>query len=199
MDTNRQDNAPSHKYRQKSNPNFDLFNLAVAEFKRKLGIGDENLVVMIEVLMSNVMDEDVDISSEDLAYFARRAEYLCETGNHVIVTNFRRNNHLAEYLAQFKPLNVGISTNIANLRHIFNSEHYNKEQYASEMLSYVSGMFSKNVKLYAYPYLDKSNNEIITTKNMPVSEEVQPLFDFLIQNDYIVDIENFDEKHVKTI
>lgn len=187
------------KYRQKSNPNFDLFNLAVAEFKRHVGIGDDNLVVMIEVLMNAAMDENPDISAEDLAYFAGRAEYLCGTGNHIIVTNFRRSNHLAEFLAEFKPLNVGISTNIANLKNIFNSDHYNKDRYTNELLSYVSGMFSKNVKLYAYPYLDKANNQIVTTKNMPVSPEAKPLFDFLVSNGYIVDIENYDTKHVKTV
>jgi len=188
------------KYRQKSNPNFDLFNLAVAEFKRHIGIsGDDNLVVMIEVLMNAAMHEDPDISAEDLDYFAKRAEYLCATGNHIIVTNFRRSNHLAEFLAEFKPQNVGISTNIANLKNIFNSDNYNKEHYTNELLAYVSGMFSKNVKLYAYPYLDKNNQQIVTTKNMSVSPEARPLFDFLVSNQYIVDIENYDEKHVKTV
>ncbi len=188
------------KYRQKSNPNFDLFNLAIEEFKRNIGIeNDSQLVVMIEVLMSNGLDDNPDISAEDLNYFAERAEYLCATGNHIIVTNFRRNNHLAKYLAEFKPLNVGISTNIANLKNIFNSDQYNKEHYTNELLSYVSGMFSKNVKLYAYPYLDKVNNRIVTTANMPVSPEARPLFDFLVSNNYIVDIENYDERFVKSI
>ena len=66
-------------------------------------------------------------------------------------------------------------------------------------MAYISGMFSKNVKLYAYPYLDKKANKIVTTKNMPVSSEAKPLFDFLMKNRYIVDIENYDEKHVKTV
>lgn len=187
------------KYRQKSNPNFDLFNLAVEGFKRNIGLKDENPVVMIEVQMNNAFSEDSNISSEDLDYFAARAEYLCSTGNHIIVTNFKRNNHLAEYLAEFKPLNVGISTNISNLKNIFNSDQYNKDDYANELLSYVSGMFSKNVKLYAYPYLDRVRQSIITTQNMPVSSEVRPLFDFLVQNNYIVDIENYDERYVKTV
>lgn len=187
------------KYRQKSNPNFDLFNLAVDQFKQNPGVDDGNLVVMIEVLMSNVLDEEDTFTVEDLDYFAKRAEYLCNTGNTVIVSNFRRNNYLAQYITQFKPKNVGISTNISNLRHIFNSGNYNKEQYTNELLAYISGMFSKNVKLYAYPYLDKKANEIVTTKNMPVSTEAKPLFDFLMKNRYIVDIENYDEKHVKTV
>ncbi len=187
------------KYRQKSNPNFDLFNLAVEQFRKNTGALPENTVVLIEILMGNVLDEDSKITDEDLNYFAERAEYLCSTGNNIMVSNFRRNNHLAEFVKSFKPQHVGIATNASNLKNIFTSDNYNKENYSNELLSYISGMFSKDVKLYAYPYLDKKTNSIITTKNMPVSPEAQPLFDFLIQNSYIVDIENYDEKFVKTV
>ncbi|MBP3942253.1 nicotinamide mononucleotide adenylyltransferase [Sphingobacteriaceae bacterium WQ 2009] len=187
------------KYRQKSNPNFDLFNLAVEQFKKNTGAEPADTIVLIEVLMGNVLDEDSTLTGEDLAYFAERAEYLCATGNNIIVSNFRRNNHLAEFIAQFKPKNVGIATNVSNLRNIFNSDQYNKEQYANELLSYISGMFNKNVKLYAYPYKLKKDNTIVTSKNMPVSEEAKPLFEFLTKNGYIIDIENYDEKFVKTV
>lgn len=187
------------KYKQKSNPNFDLFNLAVAQFKQSPGVDDSNLVFMIEVLMSNALADERAITADELNYFAERAEYLCATGNTIIVSNFRRNNYLAEYISQFKPKNVGISTNVSNLRNVFNSKNYNEEHYTNELLAYISGMFSKNVKLYAYPYLDKKRNEIVTTRNLPVSEEAKPLFEFLVKNQYIVDIENYDEKHVKTI
>jgi len=187
------------KYRQKSNPNFDLFNLAVEQFKKNTGATPENTVVLIEVLMGNVLDENSNITDEDLLYFAERAEYLCSTGNNILVSNFRRNNHLAEFVNSFNPKHVGIATNTANLKTIFNSGNYNKEHYTNELLSYISGMFSKNVKLYAYPYLDSKDNKIINTKNLPVCEESKPLFDFLIQNKYIVDIENYDEKYVKSL
>jgi len=187
------------KYRQKSNPNFDLFNLAVEEFLKNTKAVPENTVVLIEVLMGNVLDENSVISDEDLIYFAERAEYLCSTGNNILVSNFRRNNHLAEFVQTFKPKHVGIATNVSNLKNIFNSDNYNKENYTNELLSYISGMFSKNVKLYAYPYLDKKLEKIVTTKNLPVSPEAKPLFDFLIINRYIVDIENYDEKFVKTV
>ncbi len=187
------------KYRQKSNPNFDLFNLAVEEFRKNTGATAENTVVLIEVLMGNVLDENSNITDEDLNYFAERAEYLCSTGNNILVSNFRRNNHLAEFVQSFKPRHVGIATNVFNLKNIFNTHNYNKENYTNELLSYISGMFSKNVKLYAYPYLDKKKEQIVTTKNMPVSDEAKPLFDFLIQNKYIIDIENYDKKFVKEI
>jgi len=187
------------KYRQKSLPNFDLFNLAVEQFKKNTNADPENTVVLIEVLMGNVLDDELDLTHEDLQYFAQRAEELCSTGNNIMVSNFRRNNHLAEFVKTFKPKHVGIATNISNLRNIFNSENYNKANYTNELLSYISGMFSKDVKLYAYPYLNRKSNEIITTKNLKVSEEAKPLYDFLIQNHYIIDIEEYDERFVKTV
>lgn len=186
------------KYRQKSTPNFDLFNRAVEQFKRTQGIDDSNLIVLIEVLMSNMLDEKKNIDKEDLEEFAKRAEELCATGNHVIVSHFSRNHKLAQYLAKCRPNSVGISTNIANLKRIFDSGMYG-EDYTDELLSYVSDLFSKNVKLYAYPYLNKVTNEIITTQNMPVSYQAKPLYDFLILNNYITDIESYDKKDVKTV
>lgn len=187
------------KYKQKSLPNFDMFNLAVEQFYHYTGSSDKDTVVLIEVLMGNVLEENPNITNEDLQYFAKRAEELCATGNSILVSNFRRNNHLAEFLNQFKSEHIGIVTNISNLKTIFNSDNYNKESYTNELLSYISGMFNKNVKLYAYPYLNKKENKAITTENMKVSKEAKPLFDFLIQNKYIIDIENYEESFVKTL
>ncbi|MXV13813.1 nicotinamide mononucleotide adenylyltransferase [Hufsiella ginkgonis] len=187
------------RYKQKSTPNFDLFNRAVEQFKRSQHVADENLVVLIEVLMTNLFGEGAEPDSADLDALAARAEDLCATGNYVIVSDFSRNHKLAAYLARCKPNSVGISTNIANLKRIFDSTSFG-ERYTDELLAYVSDLFSKNVKLYAYPYLDKKNNdEIITTRNMPVSGEAKPLFEFLVKNAYITDIEEFDRKDVKTV
>lgn len=186
------------KFGQKSTPNFHLFNIAVDQFKRSQQLKDDQVVVLLEVLMTNLLDEEKDLSEDELKNFAKRAEELYNTGNYVIVSNYTRNHKLAQFLSRCKPNSVGISTNIANLRNIFNADNYG-ENYTNELLAYVSDLFSRNVKLYAYPYLDKSKNEIITTQNMPVSPEAKPLFDFLVSNAYITDIEDFDAKDVKSV
>ena len=186
------------KFGQKSTPNFDLFNRAVEQFKKSQKVDDNNIIVLIEVLMTNFLDNKSEIGNEELEKFARRAEELCATGNHVIVSDFARNHKLAQYLSRCNPKSVGISTNIANLKNIFNSKNYG-ENYTDELLAYISDLFSKKAKLYAYPYLDKTNNQIITTKNMPVSNEAKNLFEFLVQNGYITDIDHYDAKDVKTV
>src|SRR5690606_18739919 len=107
------------KYRQKSNPNFDLFNLAVDQFKKNTVALPEDTIVLIEVLMGNVLDEDSHITEESLQYFAERDEYHLSTGNNIIVSNFQINKQRTEFVKNFKPKNVDIATNISNLKNIF--------------------------------------------------------------------------------
>lgn len=187
------------KYAQKSNPNFSMLNKAVDQFVRTENVKEENLSVLIEVLMSNVLSANEAVNEDiDLEAVAKRAEEMCKTGNKVIVSNFARHNKLAKYLDHCRPKSVGISTNINNLKFVFNSTNFG-ENYASQLLNYVSDMFSKNVKLFAYPFLDKKTNAVITTTNMPVTADAKPLFDFLIINGYITDIKDYSEDDVKTV
>jgi hypothetical protein len=187
------------KYGQKSNPNFSLFNKAADQFKLVNKVDDNNLIVMIEVLITNVLTAAQETPDDiDLEVVAKRAEEMCKTGNFVIVSNFTRKNRLAKYLDRCKPKSVGMSTNINNLKFVFNSANFG-ENYTGHLLSYVNDMFSRNVRLFAYPFLDKKSNTVITTENMPVSPEAKPLFDFLIMNGYITDIKDYAEGEVKTV
>ncbi|WP_113653491.1 nicotinamide mononucleotide adenylyltransferase [Pedobacter namyangjuensis] len=186
------------KYGQKSNPNFNLFNKATEQFTRTNNVEEGNLRVMIEVLLTNVLTDDNETPDDiDLEAVALRAEEMCKTGNLVIVSNFTRHNRLAQYLGRCKPKSVGISTNINNLKFVFNSKNFG-ENYSSQLLSYVSDTFSQNVKVFAYPFLDKKTNTVITTANMPVTPDAKPLFDFLLLNGYVTDIKDYSEEDVKT-
>ena len=186
------------KFGQKSLPNFNLFNKATDQFKRTNQVDDSNLAVMIEVLLTNVLTSDQETPDDiDLEAVAKRAEEMAATGNLVIVSNFTRHNRLAKYLSRCKPKSVGISTNINNLKFVFNSKNFG-ENYTSQLLAYVSDMFTQNVKLFAYPFLDKKTNTVVSTSNMPVTDDAKPLFDFLLLNGYITDIKDYSEDDVKT-
>ena len=186
------------KFGQKSNPNFNLFNKATEQFVRTNDVEQGNLSVMIEVLLTNVLTADQETPDDvDLEAVAKRAKDMCNTGNLVIVSNFTRNNRLAKYLDRCRPKSVGISTNINNLKFVFNSTNFG-ENYSSQLLAYVSDMFTKNVKLFAYPFMDKATNTVITTKNMPVTDDAKPLFEFLMKNGYVTDIKDYSEEDVKT-
>jgi hypothetical protein len=181
------------KFNEQSLPDFNLFESAANHYKTHMNIYDHELITMAELTLNNMMQKADNNDEELLERVAKLAAEIIKKGYAVIISNFTRNNKLAKYLALCKPQSVGITTSIANLKHIFDSSNYGKN-YTNELLSYISDLFSRNVKLLTYPYYDKENRRITTTKNIEISPEAKPLFDFLIQNKYIIDIEDIKEE-----
>ncbi|MBK0383448.1 nicotinamide mononucleotide adenylyltransferase [Pedobacter sp. SD-b] len=181
------------RFNQKTKPDFEFFNHAITQYKAYLQISDVELITMAELTLNNMMNHADTDDGELLNRVAKRAKDITEMGHAVIISNFNRHNKLAKYLAKCKPKSVGITTNIANLKHIFLSENYGSN-YTNELLSYISDLFSGNVKLLTYPFRDIKNKQMVTTKNLEVSPEAKPLFDFLLQNKYILDIEEIKEE-----
>ncbi len=181
------------RFDQKTKPDFELFDNAVTQYKTYMGKEDTKLLTMAELTLNNMMETASLEDKELLARVSKRAAEILDMGHAVIISNFNRHNKLAKYLAKCKPQTVGITTNIANLKHIFLSESYNTN-YTNELLAYVSDLFSRNVKLLVFPYRDIKNKKIVTTKNLEVSAEAKPLFDFLLLNKYIIDIEEIEKE-----
>ncbi|MEO5910305.1 MAG: nicotinamide mononucleotide adenylyltransferase [Pelobium sp.] len=181
------------RFNQKAKPDFELFDHAVAQYKTYMEINDSELITMAELTLNNMMEKAENNDLELLNRVSKRASEIMEMGHAVIISNFNRHHKLAKYLSKCKPKSVGITTNIANLKHIFLSENYSSN-YANELLAYISDLFSGNVKLLTYPFRDIKNKTMVTTKNLVVSPEAKPLFDFLILNKYILDIEDIEER-----
>jgi len=179
------------RFKQKSIPDFGLFEQAVAQYKKRKDLNDNNLVTLVELTLNNLMEKPQERGEDLLHSVASRTREVIASGYPVIVTNFNRHNKLAKYLSQAKPLSVGITTSIANLRYIFQSENYG-DNYTDELLAYISDLFSKKVKLLVYPYRNAKSKEVITTQTLSVSSEAKPLYDFLIQNGYITDVDNVE-------
>jgi hypothetical protein len=181
------------RFNQKSKPDFKLFNDAIKPYTNYLEIEDQSLITMAELTLNNLMNktniQDVDL----LDRIAKRAKDITESGHAVIISNFDRHQKLAKYLNKCKPKSVGITTNISNLKNIFSSQYYGPG-YTNELLAYISDLFSNNVKLLTFPYRDIKNKQIVTTKNLEVSPEAKPLFDFLIQNKYILDVLDLEKQ-----
>lgn len=186
------------RYNQKTPPNFPMFNHAIDEYKRNKGILDQSLITMAELTLNKLMGsaEENDVL---LNRVVKRANEILKAGHTVIISNFNRQNKLAKYLQLCKPQSVGITTNIANLTYIFNASNYDRNNYTNELLAYISDLFSRNVKLLVYPFRDTETNKVITTQNMEVSPEAKPLFDFLLLNKYIMDMEEFEPNEIKDL
>ena len=50
-------------------------------------------------------------------------------------------------------------------------------------------MFSRDLKVYAYPWHDNENDVLIRTDNAPIHPRIKPLYDYLLFNKRISDIQ----------
>ncbi len=179
------------RFNQHSLPDFTLFQSAINHYKAHINVYEHELISMAELTLNNTLEKASKNDEELLERVAKQAAEIIAKGYAVMISNFTRHNKLAKYLALCKPQSVGITTSISNLKHIFDSENYG-QNYTNELLAYISDLFSRNVKLLTYPHHDSEKNKTITTKNIMVSPQAKPLFDFLLQNNYIIDIEDIN-------
>ena len=54
-------------------------------------------------------------------------------------------------------------------------------------------IFTRDIKIYLYPFKSKNNNEILNSKNIPIHPRIKALYNYLYTNKRIIDLEyNYD-------
>ena len=86
---------------------------------------------------------------------------------------------------------MGAST----LINIFNKEYY-KDMKGGIMEAF-GKLFYNNIKLYVYPACIKESEELITSENIEIPEDLKHLYKHLIYNRMIVDVPNADKDTMK--
>jgi hypothetical protein len=104
---------------------------------------------------------------------------------------------LVAFLSKLTRLKIGLILGIPNLHYIFEEDYY--KNLPGGILESFSTLFSRNVKLFVYPTLDK-NGTICTCQNFEVEPHLMPLFQYLANNDKIEDIRDYNETnlHINT-
>ncbi len=85
---------------------------------------------------------------------------------------------------------MGLIMGINNMIELFNEKYY--RDLNGGILEAFGILFTRDLKVYLYPSKLDGNEEILTSKNMPVHPRLRPLYDYLINNGRIVDLEGFD-------
>ncbi len=141
----------------------------------------EDLNILFELSLDDTKERD---NETDLNKLVTQIENLNEKGKVVFISQFARNHNLVGHITRFKPKMIRILISAKKLAYIFNAFNY-EEDYLSELLSYISNLFHKNVTLYVYPEQAKPGEPSLSLKNIHINTETQSLFDFLIQNHYL--------------
>ncbi len=169
----------------------DMLDSGVQQFLEDPDVDPQRLVVLSELTLQNLQDGD-DINEKD---FLDRVDVLCSLGQTVMVSNYQEYYKLVAYLSKLTRLKIGLILGIPNLEYIFEESHYTN--LAGGILEAFATLFSRKVKLYVYPAL--KDGHLINCFKLSMPTHQRDLFNYLITNNKMEDIHNFNKKNLQII
>ena len=181
-------------FRPVTNTNVDMLHRGLDMFHEDHPeINDENLQVLFEITLTNLRQEG-EIDERD---FLNRADILCNLGYNVLISNFQEYYKLVEYFSEYtrNRTQIGLAMGVNNLLAVFQEEYYS--DLSGGIMEAFGKLFKRNVKVYLYPYMEKSTGELLDSNNLKVSDNLKELYKYFKLNNRIQDIENYDPENLK--
>lgn len=175
-------------FRPATKVNIDMIKKGYGYFVKEKKVNRDNLVVLFEITLNNLLASG-EIDEQD---FLDRAEVLCALGQTVLISNYQEYYKLVEYFGRFTKERMGLIMGVGNLVEIFNEKYYRNLN--GGILEAFGILFSRDLKVYVYPALAADRTGMETTQTIKIHPRLKPLYDYLVFNRRIRDIENFDEE-----
>jgi hypothetical protein len=110
-----------------------------------------------------------------------------------MVSTFREYYSLVEYFSQFRIKKLRVVIGVPTFINFLEKKYYTHLR--GGLLEAMGKFFIDNMKLYVYPTISSvsiddptKGEDLVTSKNMMLSEDMQHLYQFLIKNRMIIDI-----------
>lgn len=173
------------RFRPLTKINQDMFEKSFEQFKNDKSVQGEPIIELAELTLANLRGGNDEINEKD---FLDIIDILCSEGKNVLLSNYHEYYRLVTYLSQHTKLKIGIVLGMPSLSQIFNEEFY--VNLKGGILESFAQLFSRNVKLYIYPALNKDNSPIISGREYQLPPNLIDLYEYLWVNDKIEDIQN---------
>lgn len=177
------------RFRPLINVHMDMINTGVEKFMKEPDVDNSRVIVVTELTLQSLKERGADDSAEiNEKDFLDRVDILCSMGQTVLISNFHEYYKLIAYLSKITTLKIGVVLGYPNLEFIFNEEHYQYLQ--GGILEAFATLFSRKVKLFIYPTLGQG--VVYNSKRFSPPPHLIDLFEYLIANDKIEDILNYN-------
>lgn len=164
---------------------FDMLRSGFSLFKKDVGFDKKNTIVLCEMTLKNLIEEGVF----DERDFLDRVDILCGMGQNVMITNFKEFYKVSNWFRQFRIKNLRILVGALTFRKILEKKYYTNLK--GGILEAMGKLFTDNMKVYLYPGREKETQEILTSQNLPVEDDVKFLYQHLLETGLIFDIPNY--------
>lgn len=181
------------RLRPVTNIHVDMIDNGLKQFIGEPDVDTSRVVSLAELTLHNLKANEQGIDEKD---FLDRVDILCQLGLTVMISNYLEYYRLVSYLARLTRLKIGLVLGIPNLEYIFEESHY--EFLPGGILESFATLFSRKVKLFVYPTLH--DGAIYSCAEFKLPPHLEPLFQYLVRNDKIEDIRDYNEQnlHIST-
>ncbi len=165
--------------------NLNMKDNGYKEFIEDNKVNKKNVLTLFEITLSNLTSGKNNINEKD---FLDRADMLCELGQYVLISNYKKYYKLVEYLSKFTKQRMGLIIGVDTFVQIFEEKYYRNLN--GGILEAFGILLTRDIKIYLYPF--KNNKKLLTSQNLPIHYRVKPLFNYLLKNKRIIDLD-YDE------
>jgi hypothetical protein len=177
-------------FRPVTHVNVDMLRSAQEKFAREPGVAAEAVVSLMEITMRNLQaNGDIDLSD-----FLARADMLAACGKTVLISDYFEYYRLAAYLARYTKQKIGITMGAGSLCELFDERYYG--QLDGGILESFGRLFKNDLKLYIYPLLDRPSGELTTVHNLRVAPELRKLYEYLVEQGCIEQLDNYNPAYL---
>ncbi|MBN2614086.1 MAG: hypothetical protein JXR71_00200 [Bacteroidales bacterium] len=175
----------------------DILNKSMELFKKDEDYEEGNTLSFCELTLNNLSTKDEEVDEQD---FLERVNMLNSIGQNVMVSDIQEYFRLVDFFKLFKLKKLRIVMGVPTLEKVFDEKYYTNLR--GGLLESIGIMFPKNMKLYIYPTLRKSGDksELTTSKNLNMDSKHKLLYEYLLENHFILDIKSSmsDQLHIKS-
>jgi hypothetical protein len=186
------------RFRPPTHVNLDMLQCGISQFAKDPEVEEEKMLTITELTLYNLYKEEDGKNMIDEKDFLDRVDILCSLGQTVMISDFQEYYKLISFLSKYnRGKRIGVVLGINNLLSIFDEKYY--EFLKGGILESFGILFGRNVKMLVYPSLNEYTGELYTCKNASLPPHLQHLYEYLLANDNIVDIEACDKDNLHII
>lgn len=168
---------------------LDVIQASFAQFTAEAEVEVDKAHIMCELTLENLMVNG-EISKQD---FLDRAKALNAIGQAVIVSNCDNHQRLINFLSDFKIRKLGLVIGVRELLDIITRKYF--ENRDGNLLVAFGELFTRNIRIYAYPALDDEHSKgLMTATTLPVPEGIKFLYQYLLESQHLVEVTGYHEK-----
>jgi hypothetical protein len=164
----------------------DLLDKGLKQFCAEPELCGEAPIVLMELTLRDLHPQQ-GVDKQD---FLDRVDVLGTLGQTVLISNHGPYYGLVEDFSRYTQKKVGIALGVPALLDILDDKHY--EGLRGGTLEAIGRLLADNVRMYVYPRWDQATGEWITAETVEVPHRVRHLYKHLLENRYVVPIENAD-------